>query len=74
MVYPFLCASAELRQALLRERVYVASYWPEVVARKGVSDIECMLVEHAIPLPVDQRYDTGDMQRIIQIIKENIDE
>lgn len=74
MVYPFMGAIPGLREALLQDNVYVATYWREVLEREGVGTVERELVEAVIPLPVDQRYDIKDMQRIVHIIKSEIDE
>jgi len=75
MIYPFIGdTKALLRETLLRESVYIATYWQEVLMRERITPVERRLVENFMPLPVDQRYDIGDMQRIVRIIKENIDE
>lgn len=61
MVYPFLTKNgAELRNKLIKNKIFVARYWP---------GIELNLVENLIPLPIDQRYTLADMTQIINIIQ-----
>lgn len=70
MVYPFLPKdSADLRQRLIDNRIYVARYWPNVLNWCRPDDIEEILAKDMIPLPIDQRYGEEEMKRIIEIIK-----
>ncbi len=72
MVYPLLISNgAELRKKLIAEKVYVATYWPNVFEWAGADSPEYFLAANLLPLPIDQRYDTADMERIVAIISEN---
>lgn len=68
MVYPFLAPIKGIREKLIEEKVYVARYWPNVLEWTTENDIEYRLAFQMQPLPVDQRYEEGDMKRIIDII------
>ncbi len=61
MVYPYITDNSRLRSLLIQEKIYVASYWP------GVCDCDD-LCERILPLPIDQRYGTEDMERIVEVI------
>ena len=69
MVYPFLWEDPLLRNELIKNKVYIATYWTEVLSRVSEDSLEALFVRKIIPLPIDQRYDLEDMNRIIKIIK-----
>ncbi len=68
MVYPYWTDDASLRQKLIKNKVFVATYWPNVKewAKKGMLEYE--LAEMLIPIPVDQRYGVGEMREIIDVV------
>lgn len=68
MVYPYFCHRQGLRQHLIDRRIYVAKYWPNVADFAGTDSLEADMAEHLTALPIDQRYDEGDMNRIINNI------
>jgi len=68
MVYPYWTDDDTLRQRLLARKVYVASYWSEVVQREEASAVEKSLAAYLIPLPIDQRYGPSDMQVILNVV------
>lgn len=69
MVYPYLTEKgACLRRELIGERIYVASYWPNVAEWCSDGMWERVLADRMLALPIDQRYDEGDMQRIVELI------
>ena len=68
MVYPLWTHEPELRDRLLSNRVYVATYWKEVLDRPCVSDVERDLVANLVPLPIDQRYRLSEMQVIVDLV------
>ena len=63
MVYPYCTDAPDLREYLIKQHIFVATYWP------GVSPDCHYLQSHILPLPLDQRYDTDDMKYIAHIIK-----
>ena len=69
MVYPFMTDDEYLRGRLIQNKVFVASYWPNVLKWCIAEEFECKLTKQIIPLPIDQRYEVEDMKRIIEIIK-----
>lgn len=68
MVYPFYTDYPDLRKKLTENRVYVATYWPNVFEWCEKDCLEYKLSEHLLPLPVDQRYGKEDMEYIAEII------
>lgn len=71
MVYPFRTTDPLLRKRLIDNKVYVAKYWPNVLEWCSPDMEEYLLTENLIPLPIDQRYDHKDMDRIIKLIRNN---
>lgn len=68
MVYPLLVNDDSLRNKLISKGIYVATYWPNVYEWVKEDTIEYTLAKNILPLPIDQRYTTEDMEQIIQII------
>ena len=58
-----------LRERLIKNKVFVARYWPNVLEWCKEEDFEYRLATQIIPLPIDQRYGKNDMERILEIIK-----
>lgn len=61
MVYPYITDDYELKKYLITNKIFVATYWPNI--REDIT-----LKSKIIPLPIDQRYNIKDMENIIQII------
>ena len=69
MVFPYLTPVKGLRERLIENKVFVARYWPNVMEWTMKNDIEYLLAYQMQPLPIDQRYDMEDMNRIIHTIE-----
>lgn len=69
MIYPFLTDDPSLRQRLIENKIFVATYWPNVKEWASREMLEFELMDKMIPLPVDQRYGIDEMNTIISIIK-----
>lgn len=57
MLYPYMPAekAKQLKQDLIRQRCFVATYWPECLTRLEGFDNEKYLVDNLVALPCDQR-------------------
>ena len=68
MVYPYYTKDLSLRQKLIENKVFVATYWPNVKewAKEGMVEYE--MAEKLIPIPIDQRYGSEEMQVVCYII------
>ena len=70
MIFPYESAEGQqLRQHLIANKVFIAKYWPNVDEWAEKETVERWMANHILPLPIDQRYDKEDMNRIIEIIK-----
>lgn len=70
MVYPFLTTDQQLRQRLIDNKVYIATYWPNVLDWCNTDSTEYTLTAQLLPLPIDQRYGKEEMNTIIKVIAE----
>ncbi|MCH5229168.1 MAG: hypothetical protein J1F12_04135 [Muribaculaceae bacterium] len=71
MVYPlFMPKGKQLKEYLIANKVYVASYWPgiEKWCKKGSMASE--FSDNLVALPIDQRYGKGEMMKIINVVTE----
>lgn len=68
MVYPYFSNDASLKQRLIENKIFVATYWPNVKEWCIPDDLEYWLAEKTVFLPIDQRYDKEDLNRIINTI------
>ena len=69
MVYPLLVDDSDLKKYLINNKVFVATYWPNVLEWTKVGTVEYNLTSKLLAIPVDQRYGREDMDRIICLIK-----
>ncbi len=71
MLYPFLIKNGyKIRKTLIKKRVYIATYWPDVLEFCDINSNEHYLSKNLLALPIDQRYDTQEMMKIVNIIKQ----
>ena len=68
MVYPYMTRDEGLRDWLIKNRVFVACYWPNVMEWTKSDSTEFKLAKDILPMPIDQRYNEKD----INIIKTRI--
>ena len=68
-MYPlYLENGAEVRKLLQQEKIFVPTLWGDVFESCDEGSLEYDLAKNILPLPVDQRYDTGDMAYIAERI------
>jgi len=68
MVYPYYSSDKALKKRLIDNKIYVATYWPNVLDWCEKGAWEQKLVDQCLALPIDQRYDANDMKKIIDHI------
>ena len=69
MVFPYLTANGKsLKQRLMREGIFIATYWPNVIHYTKKGSFEYYLTEQNVCLPLDQRYGIKEMNNIIKIL------
>ena len=73
LCYPLLMRDAAhasgLRDALREERIFVPCYWREVLDNAASPTLERDLCARLLPLPLDQRYGTEEVDRMTALIR-----
>ena len=69
MVYPFWTDGGEdLKKELIRSKIYVATYWPNVPEWTEEGTLEYDLAKNVVALPVDQRYTKKELEHIVNLL------
>lgn len=70
MAYPFFTEDLQLRGRLINNRIFVATYWNNIFDWCEPYEAEYIFAKNIIPLPVDQRLNREDIERIITTIED----
>ncbi|OAJ34577.1 hypothetical protein [Piscirickettsia salmonis] len=65
MIYPLLTSKCS-REDMIKNKVFVAHYWENVDSSFNVA--EQYLAENLVALPIDHRYSTEHMEKIVNLI------
>lgn len=69
MAYPFLVEDGPaVRSSLANKGIYVPTLWPDVLENGKAGEVAKRYARDILPLPCDQRYGFGDMQRIVKAL------
>jgi len=72
LVYPFMSSDAtKIRNTLISHRIFVPMYWPNVFLWCREDEVEFALARDILALPIDQRYNEEDMERILKVLHES---
>ncbi len=71
LVYPLWTENEKLIIILNQNKIYTATYWPNVLHCTNEEMLEHKLTKQLIHLPVDQRYSKVELDFIIDLIKTN---
>jgi hypothetical protein len=70
LCYPFL-PSRSLHEALWQREIFAPRLWPDIAARTETGFAwERDLAVRLLPLPIDHRYNSEDMQRVADAVRE----
>ncbi|MGN0017458.1 MAG: hypothetical protein ACI37S_00265 [Candidatus Gastranaerophilaceae bacterium] len=65
MVYPYFSNNAnEIKTKLIKNKIYIPTYWKNLDTNNS-NTFEKHLINNLIALPIDHRYNTQDMDRIL---------
>lgn len=75
MIYPFMYSKFkyDLKQKLIKNKIYNATFWPNVLDWTDKDTIEYKLTKYMTALPIDQRYEKRDLTYLVSILMKNID-
>ena len=70
-MYPFMIDNgAKIKKELQAKMIYIPTLWPTVFKITNPNDAEYKMADNILPLPIDQRYDIEDMDRMVKTILE----
>lgn len=70
MFYPYLTDKDDLKASLIRNGIFVATYWPSVLSLPSDLDLEIGITKRMLAIPCDQRYGESELERIIETIRD----
>ncbi|WP_256010070.1 hypothetical protein [Desertivirga xinjiangensis] len=70
LVYPLLIAKPGLKKQLIENKIFVATYWPNVLEWTSPEMLEYQLADNIIALPIDHRYNLDHMTRIVNVLNQ----
>jgi hypothetical protein len=73
MIYPFLSDIIDLKHKLIENKIFVATYWPNVIRWTNKNSIEYRFASAIIHLPVDQRYSKYEMNLLVKVLEKVVD-
>jgi len=68
MIYPYLMInSTVLRSKLILKKIFLPTYWANVIDCCNKEDLEYKMARFILPLPVDHRYNKNHMSKILAL-------
>lgn len=68
MYYPLLIDNFNIKDKLIKQNIFVPTFWNEVLNRVDSSTVEYNLTTNLHLLPIDHRYTKMDLNKILEII------
>lgn len=72
MGYPLLVDRPLLRIELIKRKIFIPTYWPNVFEWACNGMFEYYLASNLLVLPIDHRYDVYEMSQMLAVLKEFI--
>lgn len=67
--YPlFIENGPQIREKMIEQKIYIPTLWPNVLSDMGPESLEYRFAKDILPLPCDQRYGYGDMEKICEVL------
>ncbi len=68
-MYPlYVKHGEEKKKELIKNKIYVPTFWNDVLGCVGYNSLEEDYVKNIVPLPIDQRYGEDDMKYILEVL------
>ena len=69
--YPYFHTNGpELRRRLAAKKIFVPTYWKNIIENCEKNSLEYTWAANILPLPCDQRYDAEDMKYMAAVVRE----
>ena len=70
MIYPFLSNENHLRERLVKNKIYLTTFWYNVYDWCNSDQTEYLLAKNIMAFPIDQKYDKEDMAQMVKILRQ----
>lgn len=70
LCYPLLIKQGNIKEKLIKEKIYLPTYWESVKKNVSTESFEYILSERMLALPIDQRYNIDQMRFIVNTLKD----
>ena len=67
LCYPFMTSDTRLRGKLIKNRIFVATYWRDALSRVR-EEWAVRMIGDLLPLPIDQRYGEKEMEKVASLV------
>jgi hypothetical protein len=71
MFYPFMPSKAILHEIFWAEKMFIPKLWADCASRADGFEWEKKLSKEVLPLPIDHRYNSADLKKILKLIFEH---
>jgi len=72
-MYPLYIENGyEIRKRLQEQKIYIPLLWPYTMEVCGKTALEYDMAKNILPLPIDQRYTTIEMEMLVKILRRNL--
>lgn len=68
LIYPYITTNDKMKNELIASKIFIATYWPNVLATCRKDSIEYKFAKQIVSLPIDQRYGRAEMSEILNKI------
>lgn len=73
LAYPFYVRNGmDIRKKLAQKKLYIPTFWPNVIENSSVESVEYKYAVNILPLPCDQRYGIVSMEHLVEEIRKCI--
>lgn len=72
LAYPLLTDDKGLRSRLIKAGVFIPQYWSNVLGWAKVGSFESYLAQNLVAVPIDQRYNGRQVQKMLKIIVDDL--
>jgi len=69
LCYPLYADIPKIREQLIAHRIFVPTYWPDVIGRVDEDTSEAELVHKCVAIPCDHRCQETELTRVVEIIR-----
>jgi hypothetical protein len=70
MYYPFMPSKAIAHELFWKHQMFIPKLWADCLTRSNGFELEKKMSKQILPLPIDHRYNSNDLKKILKLIFE----